>query len=545
MMENNTKRAVAYVRISSLRQVDNESPDTQKEKIQQYADANNIEVAEWFYDEAKSGKNTDREQLQNLLAFALKHVNKIDYVIVYKMNRASRDLDSYVNNVKLVLKSRGITVRSATEPVDDTKMGRFMENLFVILGQLDNDGKAESTVDNMTALAEQGYWQHPPVLGYDSVKIPNASGKLRPSMQPNALADKVKLILERFSEGDITKAALTRFAIESGLRSRNGNKLSEDSINRLLKSAEHAGYIHDKFTNYELVEGKHPPLISKTTYEQNQALLYSRNSHKGQAHLKANLDYSLKGLLLCSNCNKPMYASAPKTGSGGHSPRYHCSRATCKGKTSSIGAKVAEEDYIKLLKQVKPTDGILKLYKSILIKEANHELSGLNKKVSNLRNELNNISETRASTIRKFVEDKITTNDKSELIDDLDKRKLEQSSLLKELEEQQSVREADIESAINFMEQVDKQWVVSEFDIQQRFQKMMFPDGLVYDSKTREFGTTNISPMYRYIPNKKDTSVSLKSNLVDLVHSNWNVILSELNRWKQLLPDSTGLAYSA
>ena len=89
-MEQRNKKAVAYVRISSTMQKDNESPDTQRQKIQQYADANGIEIIEggWFFDEAKSGKNADREELQNMLQFALSHKDKVDHVIVYKMNRA-------------------------------------------------------------------------------------------------------------------------------------------------------------------------------------------------------------------------------------------------------------------------------------------------------------------------------------------------------------------------------------------------------------------------------------------------------------------------
>jgi hypothetical protein len=154
-----SKRGLAYVRISSKRQVNNESPETQKEAIQRYADSENISIVDWYFDEAKSGKNTDREELQNLLKRAIDKKDQIDHVIVYKMNRASRDLDTYVSGVRTVLKTAGITMRSATEPIDDTKTGRFLESLMVLLGQLDNDGKTEYTVDNMTALAMQGYWQ--------------------------------------------------------------------------------------------------------------------------------------------------------------------------------------------------------------------------------------------------------------------------------------------------------------------------------------------------------------------------------------------------
>lgn len=192
-MNETKKKAVAYLRISSHRQIDNESPDTQREVIRRYADSQSIEVIEWFFDEAKSGKNAEREELKNMLQFALKYKGKIDHVIVYNMRRASRDLESYTTQVRMVLQSKGITVRSATESVvDDTKMGRFMENFLVLMGQLDNEGKAEVTIDNMRALAEQGYWQHPPVLGYESDRIENEKGKPRPTLKKVRMQRRLK-----------------------------------------------------------------------------------------------------------------------------------------------------------------------------------------------------------------------------------------------------------------------------------------------------------------------------------------------------------------
>ena len=509
------KKAVAYVRISSLRQIDNESPETQKDKIQQYADAQNIDILTngWFFDEAKSGKNADRQELQNLLRFALQHKGQIDYVIVYRMNRASRDLDSYVSQVRLVLQARGITVRSATEPVDETKMGRFMENLFVLLGQLDNDGKAETTIDNMTALALQGYWQHPPVLGYDSQKIPNERGKPRPSMKPNQMAVKVKDVLERFSVGNITKAEITRYAAGIGLRSINGKIIGEDSMNRLLNSPEHAGFVHDKFTGYELVKGQHEGIISNATYQRNQELMKT-SLKKGEIHLKKNDKYPLKGTALCMHCRNPLYASAPTTGSGGKSPRYHCARNSCKGKAASMGADKVHADFAEVLKKIKPTDGILKLYKTVLIREANDQLANLNKQIAKARDELDSTAELRANTIKKFIEDAITLDEKGSLVDSLDERKVNLSLELMELEQQQNIREADIEYAVNFMHSVDKQWEDVAYDLKQRFQRMIFPEGLIYDPLSRRFGTNNISPLYRYIPTKKASGEASKLDMV-------------------------------
>jgi site-specific DNA recombinase len=508
------KKAVAYIRISSTKQINNESPETQREKIQQYADSNNIEILEdgWFFDEAKSGKNTDREELQNMLKFALSYREKIDHVIVYKMNRASRDVDSYVENVRLVLKAKGITVRSATEQFDDTTMGRFTEYLYVLLGQMDNENKREYTLDNMIALAHQGYYQHPPVVGYDSHKVPNDVGKMRPSLKPNAMAPKVKEVLERYSWGDITKADLTRYAEQIGLRSRYGKVMVESSIDRMLQHPIYAGYIKDRFTDYEMVESnKFEAIISKVIYERNQSLLYShKNSRKGEIHTKKNEKYVLKGTLMCIGCGNRMYASAPRTGSGGHSPRYHCTKG-CK--VPSVPAGLVHEEFRDLLKKIKPTQGTLRLFREILRREANNQLGKLNTDIQRLRDELGNISKQRLEAIQKFTMGNLTLEEKNDFIDALDIQKLEVDSRLSEFERQQAIREADIDHATNFMEELDRQWDDADFDLRVRFQKMVFPNGLVYDSKQHKFGTTKISPMYGVLRIQKTSESASEASM--------------------------------
>lgn len=43
---------------------------------------------------------------------------------------------------------------------------------------------------------------------------------------------------------------------------------------------------------------------------------------------------------------------------------------------------------------------------------------------------------------------------------------------------------------------------------------MLFPERVILNTKTLEFGTSKISPLYRYVPNKKDLSVKEKSLVV-------------------------------
>jgi site-specific DNA recombinase len=505
------KTAIAYVRVSSDKQKDNESPATQRKKVAEYAEANNIEIIRWFEDIAQSAKTANRKELKNLLHFTLTHRGKIDHLIVYKMSRASRDAPTFYADIMSILRPKGITIRSATESFDDSPGGKFMQLLHLGMAEFDNGIKSEYTKDVMQQLALQGYYQHPPVVGYEVCKIKNSEGKYRPSLKHSSMAPKVKAVLERFSVGDISKAELTRYAEEVGLRSRNDKVLGKDSINRLLINMTYAGYIKDCHTNFEEKPGKHPQIISKATYDKNQTLLHGKHNRIDEIHLKKNEGYVLKGTLLCAGCNRYQYASAPRTGNGGHSPRYHCGKG-CQ--IPSFPAKVVHAGFKELLKQIKPTPGAIKLYKEILIREMNSQLGRINKEVEGYRDTLNAISTSRVNGIQQFTAGELTKDEKDDLMKALEAQKQETSLLLEEAEQKQSFREADINAAMDFMEHVDKQWETVSFDMQQRFQKMIFPQGVTYDLEKGTFGTSEISILYRLTDIKKSPQGTQKFNLV-------------------------------
>ncbi len=54
---------------------------------------------------------------------------------------------------------------------------------------------------------------------------------------------------------------------------------------------------------------------------------------------------------------------------------------------------------------------------------------------------------------------------------------------------------------------------------------------LVLDTQTLEFGTGTISPLYRYMPNKKELSEAENSLVVTPLERNWNLLRNELLRW--------------
>jgi site-specific DNA recombinase len=514
-----SNKAVAYVRVSDDGQIDGESLDTQRNRIQKYADDNDIEIVKWFGDEGISGKTVrKRTDMLELLKYCAKNKGDVGYVIFYKMWRASRDAPSYYAEIDTVLHGLGIVVRSASEYIDETPTGRFIKGVLVLNGQLDNEIKSGTTSDNMEGVARQGWWQQGFLVGYELKRISIAPKKKRLTLCRGKDSDKVAALFKAFAKGGLTQADIVRMAKEANLRNYKGKYMDDNAVYRMLTQPAYAGYICNKLTNYEMYEGKHfkEAIIDLETFEQVQRVISSQSRKRlGKTVKVTNELYPLRRFLLCFNCQKPYYASAPKTGGGkSHSPRYHCSRISCRGIVSSIDATKANNEFAKLLTKIKPTGPTLRLYKEILNRTALKQLESINSRVKLLRNAISSIDEERTTAMRRNNIGELSNKEKDELILALDTDKLDKSDQLDKLQEQQRLKQAQIDYAMNFMHDAHKLWGDADVDLRVRFQKMIFPEGVLLDTKTLDFGTTKISPLCRYIPNKKDLSAKEKSLVV-------------------------------
>jgi DNA invertase Pin-like site-specific DNA recombinase len=102
------------------------------------------EILERFHEEGESAKTTDRSQLQALLKYCRTHKGKVHFVVVYNLTRFAREKYDHVA-LRAHLKSLGISLRSATEPIDDTSTGKLMEGVLAAFAQFDNDVRSDRT----------------------------------------------------------------------------------------------------------------------------------------------------------------------------------------------------------------------------------------------------------------------------------------------------------------------------------------------------------------------------------------------------------------
>lgn len=110
-------RVCAYLRISTVSQIDNTSIEDQKEKIELYCKLHNIELVNEYVDEGWSAKSTQRPSYTEMMNFISDKKNEIDAIIVYKSDRVHRSL---VNLLLMIEELQKINVNfiSLTEQFD-------------------------------------------------------------------------------------------------------------------------------------------------------------------------------------------------------------------------------------------------------------------------------------------------------------------------------------------------------------------------------------------------------------------------------------------
>ena len=204
--------AVIYVRVSTKEQTENLSLPTQLRACEEYCRRQGYEVLERFHEEGESAKTTDRSQLQSLLTYCRLNKGRVHFVVVFNLTRFARDKYDHFA-LRSLLQSLGISLRSATEPIDDTSTGKLMEGVLAAFAQFDNDCRSDRTRAGMKAALELGRWMFLAPIGY--LNAPRAMGK---SLMPDPeRAPLVRRAFEEYATGRFTKQQLLKQATSLGL----------------------------------------------------------------------------------------------------------------------------------------------------------------------------------------------------------------------------------------------------------------------------------------------------------------------------------------
>ena len=264
------------------------SLDAQREACEAYIKSQTNEgwsLVKGHYDDgAYSGGHLNRPAIQELLKEI--KLNRVDVIVVYKVDRLTRSLADFAKLVELFDK-HGVSFVSVTQAFNTTtSMGRLTLNVLLSFAQFEREVTAERIRDKIAASKKKGMWMGGPVpLGYDV-----SDKKLIINESEAAQVQKIFELYLSLDNVRELKTELDRLNIRTKRQTyRTGKEVGNCAFTRgrlyhLLKNPLYIGKVRHRGTSYD---GRHQGIISGDIWEAVQAKLEGR-SNRGAGKISAN-----------------------------------------------------------------------------------------------------------------------------------------------------------------------------------------------------------------------------------------------------------------
>lgn len=388
------EKAVIYARVSSEEQAKHGfSIENQKKVCIDFAKKQGYYVAKVFVDEGKSAKNLERPEIQELMDYCSKKKNNINAVVIWRLDRISRNTTDYHGVLRPLFERKGIKLLSATEANVETIEGDLMRNIGMSFAEYERKIIGFRTIAGLRQKASQGEYPHQAPIGYKNITLKDGSKAV---IIDDKNAFYIKRAFELYDSGMYSLRSLTEKLYDDGFRSKSDKRVAKTTIEYILKNIFYTGIF--KFEDKIYENAKHKAIISKELFYRVQDRLISPDKAR-----KQNYEFAYTGLIRCEHCGCLLTAELKK----GKYIYYHC--------TGNKGGN-CKRDYINETKIEKAIAEVLKLIiipeniRLLVAKQLKevHELkNGYSKEVkSNLQKQI----VTLENRIEKAFEDKLDGN---------------------------------------------------------------------------------------------------------------------------------------
>lgn len=490
LVNSDLKQAVIYLRVSTEEQVDNFSLETQKRICIQEAERRGMQVVKIFSEEGRSAKTiAGRPILVELLEFCRKNKKTVDALIVYRLDRVSRQLQDYLA-IRKKLTEYNIMMISASEPTGNSPTERFIESMLASFAQMDNDVKSERTRNGLRARFLSGLTAGVAPLGYArengyAIKDPKKW-------------DKVKEAWELMATGTKTLKEMAELMNEWGLRQKfhgKDNKIRMQALSTMFKNKYYMGILTS--SRYpEEVRGQHLPMVTEAQFYKVQAIIDGRNTNIHVPlvrHNKDNREFPLRRLVKCSICGAALTAGWSK----GKRARYAYYRCQGNCKAPSIPADKIHDGAMQYLSAVSPTKEGLDAFIALLRRTYYQRVTQLQKRKDEADKELKRLYEQRQALIQKNLSG-IYSDD---IFKEQNKLIEEQIAAVQMTKDDVLLAKYNLEAVVKFMKDkfanLGRTYQISTLSQTRVLLCSIFPSGLQWGYPG--YLNTEISPIYQSI----------------------------------------------
>ncbi|KKQ35290.1 MAG: Site-specific recombinase [Candidatus Nomurabacteria bacterium GW2011_GWB1_37_5] len=485
-------KGIIYIRVSSDEQVKGTSLDDQLERCKKFCNEKGITIIKVFREEGASAKSTDRKVFLEAVEFC--RTDKIDAFVVWKVDRFARNVEDHFA-VRATLAKYKTTLFSVTEPIGNEPAEKLFEIMLAGFAEFDNSIRKTRCSNGMLARIKQGIYPWKPPIGYICANHKkNGEKKTEPDKPDEQIFPLIQNVLKDFSKGIFTQTDIANKLNELGLDKIRGQKTDLRFVDRILGKylKFYAGIICNSLTNNEDINGLHKPMITKE--EMYQIQLIRAGKFKMLKRDRHNPEFPLRRTVICAFCSNPLTGSISH-GNGGKYSYYHCFTNSCPMYKKTLPKVELEKDFIKYLEEITPKEKFLNIFKESILdlwqekgRQSYLEAQKHEKQLSILENKRKKVFEMREEgsyTKEEFLERK------AEVENEIMSTKISLSEA--------RIDQFDIEGVLvyanNFISNLGKQWFDLSPQLRPRFQKLVFPEGLLHE-RGKGFHTTKLGCIY-------------------------------------------------
>src|SRR5699024_6975753 len=155
------KRAVSYLRVSTREQAERGGREegfsipAQRAANKKKAQSMGAMVVKEFVERGVSGTSTNRPALKDMMRYLSEERDRIDYVIVHKLDRLARNRadDVAITNK---FKEYGVRLVSTSENIDQTPGGMLMNGIMISIAEFYSNNLANEVLKGMSQKAKAG-----------------------------------------------------------------------------------------------------------------------------------------------------------------------------------------------------------------------------------------------------------------------------------------------------------------------------------------------------------------------------------------------------
>jgi DNA invertase Pin-like site-specific DNA recombinase len=462
-----TNDCVIYTRVSSSKQMDNLSLETQLKGTNEHAKRFKLITREHFGGTYESAQTDERKEFQRMIRYIKTSRYKISKILVYSLERFSRNDNSIWLSGQL--RKLGVEIVSVTQPIDTSNpAGQMQQKMLFIFGEFDNQLRRQKCMAGMKERLLKGEWVCQPPIGYDIIRVNNER-----KIVVNELGKKIikKIFLWKAQD------RLTNVEIQKRLLALNV-KYNLRKIGDILTNPFYCGMLAHKALEGKVIDGTHEKLITKEIFLTVNNLLQAKKL--GLQTKKESATIALKRFMKCESCHQPMRGYVVSKWGVAY---YKCNTPGCKCNRNADDVNVkflnlladftVNTEYKELIKY-EVTSTFKQMNSSI---EENQfatkvKITDLNKRIERLE-ERYVLEEITGELYAKFKAK--FEKERDDLEGEIHKTAIEMSKL-----------DGFLDYTLNIAAHLPKMWEQGNYMQRQLLQYMVFPEGITYNRQEDE-----------------------------------------------------------